>query len=163
MLYLLDANVLIDANRDYYPVDRVPEFWEWLAVRAEEGRVRVPREVLEEVMAGRADDLTRWVNDTPALCLEEEARPDLVSRVVSAGYAPDLTDEEVEKIGNDPFLIACGLAAVGARCVVTTETSKPSTRRANRRIPDVCAGFSIPCFNTFELTRALDFTTRRYR
>ena len=24
MLYLLDANVLIDANRDYYPLDRVP-------------------------------------------------------------------------------------------------------------------------------------------
>ena len=30
MLYLLDANVLIDANRDYYQIERVPEFWEWL-------------------------------------------------------------------------------------------------------------------------------------
>lgn len=30
MLYLLDANVLIDANRDYYPISRVPEFWDWL-------------------------------------------------------------------------------------------------------------------------------------
>ena len=30
VLYLLDANVLIDANRDYYPVARVPEFWDWL-------------------------------------------------------------------------------------------------------------------------------------
>jgi len=30
VLYLLDACVLIDANRDYYPIARVPEFWEWL-------------------------------------------------------------------------------------------------------------------------------------
>ncbi len=30
MLYLLDANVLIDADRDYYPIDRVPEFWDWI-------------------------------------------------------------------------------------------------------------------------------------
>ncbi|MCY4508918.1 MAG: DUF4411 family protein [Acidobacteria bacterium] len=30
MLYLLDANVLIDAHRDYYPLGRVPEFWDWL-------------------------------------------------------------------------------------------------------------------------------------
>ncbi|MDE0019943.1 MAG: DUF4411 family protein [Candidatus Poribacteria bacterium] len=30
MQYLLDANVLIDAKRDYYPMTRVPDFWEWL-------------------------------------------------------------------------------------------------------------------------------------
>lgn len=29
-LYLLDANILIDANRDYYPVEAVPEYWAWL-------------------------------------------------------------------------------------------------------------------------------------
>ena len=30
MLYLLDANVLITANNLYYPIDSVPEYWEWL-------------------------------------------------------------------------------------------------------------------------------------
>ena len=40
LLYLLDANVLIDADRDYYPIDRVPEFWNWLAVMAELGQIR---------------------------------------------------------------------------------------------------------------------------
>lgn len=30
MLYLLDSSVLIDANRDYYPLERVPQFWGWL-------------------------------------------------------------------------------------------------------------------------------------
>ena len=41
------------------------------------------------------------------------------SKVVSAGYAPDLTDDEVEKIGRDPFLIAYALADPPERCVVT--------------------------------------------
>ena len=30
MLYLLDASVLITAYNSYYPIDRVPEYWEWL-------------------------------------------------------------------------------------------------------------------------------------
>ncbi|MBT3884724.1 MAG: DUF4411 family protein, partial [Rhodospirillaceae bacterium] len=33
-MHLLDANVFISAQRDYYPLDRVPEYWEWLAHHA---------------------------------------------------------------------------------------------------------------------------------
>ena len=29
-LYLMDANVLIRAHADYYPLDRLPQFWAWL-------------------------------------------------------------------------------------------------------------------------------------
>ena len=52
MLYLLDANVLIEANRDYYPIDRVPEFWDWLIAVGESVRVKVPLEIYEEVTDG---------------------------------------------------------------------------------------------------------------
>ncbi len=27
-LYLVDANVLIRAHEDYYPLDRIPQFWD---------------------------------------------------------------------------------------------------------------------------------------
>lgn len=37
MLYLLDANTLIDANRDYYGLDSVPQFWEWLIHMGQQG------------------------------------------------------------------------------------------------------------------------------
>ena len=50
MLYLLDANVLIDANRDYYPIARVPEFWDWLLEMGRLGRIRIPLEIYEEVI-----------------------------------------------------------------------------------------------------------------
>ena len=162
MLYLLDANVLIDANRDYYPIDRVPEFWEWLAHEGENGRVKIPLEVYEEIKDGD-DGLAEWIKNDQnkaALLFEEDADVDLVSRVTDDGYADDLTDDEVEKIGRDPFLVAYALTNEDNRCIVTTEVSKPSRQRANRHLPDVCNTFDVPCVNTFQFTRALDFSTR---
>ncbi|MFD2274081.1 DUF4411 family protein [Undibacterium arcticum] len=40
MLYLLDASVLITANNSYYPVDQIPEYWEWLLHMGQSGRVK---------------------------------------------------------------------------------------------------------------------------
>ena len=52
MLYLLDANVLITASNSYYPLDQVPEFWSWLQHQAQLGTVKVPIEIMEEILAG---------------------------------------------------------------------------------------------------------------
>ena len=160
MLYLLDANVLIDANRDYYPLDRVPEFWDWLVDCGAKRRVKIPLEMYEEVLAGKDDDLTRWAKDNrDALLLDEDVNETLVARVTDSGYAPDLSDEEVERVGRDPFLIAYALGDRTRRTVVTTEVSKPTKQRANRHIPDVCDGLGVLYCNTYEFIRALDFTT----
>lgn len=163
MLYLLDANVLIDAHRDYYPIDRVPQFWDWLLDNANARRLKIPLEMYEEVVAGNGA-LPDWLqNNRTSMVLDEEVDPQIVSLMLSEGYADDLTDVEVEKLGRDPFLIAYALADTGNRCVVTTEVSRPSRMRANRHIPDVCDSFEIPIphCDTFELVRALDFRTHR--
>lgn len=161
MLYLLDANVLIDANRDYYPISRVPEFWEWLVHNGTNELVKIPREVYEEVNHG-GDDLGKWAR-TPevrhALLLDEDVEVALVSRVIAKGYATDPTDDEIEKVGRDPFLLAYALAAQAERCVVTTEVSKPKRTRANRHVPDVCRSLGLQCCDTFHFLRALDFKT----
>ena len=56
MLYLLDASVLITANNSYYPVDRVPEYWDWLRHIAEQGQVKIPIENFEEIKDGPDDE-----------------------------------------------------------------------------------------------------------
>lgn len=163
MLYLLDANVLITANNTYYAIDQVPEFWEWMVHLGENGLIKMPLEIIEEVRAGNkeTDRLVKWFEDDTiyqALLLEEAVNASLLQSVVNNGYADDLTDDEIEQLGRDPFLIA--YAMVGPkRCVVTTEASKPSKRRQNRRVPDVCASLGVRCCNTFDLTRALGFCT----
>jgi Domain of unknown function (DUF4411) len=49
MLYLIDANVLITAHNDYYPIDGVPEFWDWLLHQATIDTVKMPLEIYEEI------------------------------------------------------------------------------------------------------------------
>lgn len=165
MLYLLDANVLIDANRDYYPIARVPEFWDWLLERGRLGQIKIPQEFYEEVILppppkDRGDPLVEWLKtNKDAIVLDEEAVVELVARVIEQGYASDLTDVEIEKIGRDPFLVAYALVDTQERSVVTTEHPKPSKKRANRKLPDVRHDFNVRCINTFALIQELDFHT----
>ncbi len=163
MLYLLDANVLIDADRDYYPIDRVPEFWGWLLNQATQGKVLMPVETYEEVVLPRSSNpgsLENWlIENRNEMVFDETVDPALVAKVTELGYANDLTDEEIEKIGRDPFLIAYALADPSNRVVVTTEHSRPSRTRANRHVPDVCRDFGIRSIDTFDFNRELDFRT----
>ena len=122
MLYLFDANALIDANRDYYPPDLFPDVWDWLVAMGRLGSVKVPQEVYEKVTS--ADDtLSQWLKDNKeALLLDEEVSPELVSRVTEEGYAADLSDVETEKLGDEePVLVAYARADIEARGVVSTD------------------------------------------
>lgn len=164
MLYLLDANVLITANSNYYALDQVPEFWDWVHHQAVSNRLKIPREIMDEIEAGRKDNdpLLDWLS-TPefkaALLFDETVDAALVQSVVSVGYAPNLTDDEVEKIGRDPFLIAYALASPTERTVVTVEVSRPSAQRQNRKIPDVCQALGVQSCGPFAMNRALGFST----
>lgn len=164
MLYLLDANVLITANSTYYPLDQIPEFWRWVHHQAASGRLKIPREIMDEIKAGRKDQdpLLDWICSEgiqDALVFDEIVDAALVQYVVSAGYAPDLRDDEIEKIGRDPFLIAYALADPANRTVVTIEVSRLSAQRANRKIPDVCQSLGVSSCGPFALNKALGFKT----
>lgn len=56
MLYLLDANTLIDAKRDYFEFERVPEFWEWVQHQGMIGNIKIPVEIYEEFKEARKAD-----------------------------------------------------------------------------------------------------------
>lgn len=164
MLYLLDANVLITAHNLYYPIEAVPEYWEWLSHMGSQGFVKMPFEIFEEVKEGpdgEKDSLFAWLQreaTKKALLLPDAVDPGLVQRVVSEGYAPDLTDDQLDQVGRDPFLIAHALSSQD-RCVVTVETSEPKKQRQNRKVPDVCKTLGARCCNPFEFNRALGFRT----
>ena len=160
-LYLLDANVLIRAHEDYYPVDRSPQFWSWMLEMADANFDKIPLQIYNEVAPSRGllADWLRQAHVKASLTLDEPADLARVQHVLEHGYAPDLNDVEIEEIGQDPFLVAAALADTD-RIVVTREVSKPSKKRAERRIPDVCAVFGIAVINDFGLYRRLDFSIR---
>lgn len=158
MLYLLDANVLITAKNLYYEFGRVDQYWEWLAFQAEQGHVKIPIEIFEEITVGK-DSLAAWARtNKEALLLEEEVDIGLVQHATVAGYAPDLTDIELETVGRDPFLIAYALVDVAKRTVVTGEV-RSNKQRQNRSIPSVCDTLGVKSCDQFAFGRSLDFRT----
>ena len=165
-LYLLDANILIEAAHSYYPSDQVPEFWDWLLYKAELEEIKIPDEILDEVLKGNSskepDLLLAWLKPKEVqqkLRLNEEVDTNLVQKVLREGYAPDLNEVEIGKIDRDPFLIAYALASKEERTVVTAEKSSPNKTRGNRRVPDVCRSLAVKHCTVFEMNRRLGFKT----
>lgn len=161
MLYLLDANVLIRAEEDYYGFEQVPQFWDWLFDQCQAGTVKMPLEIWREVSGSRTQ-LGIWINDADvkaALVLDEEADQNLLNDVLATGYGADLSDAELEKIGQDMFLVAYARAEA-ERVVVTKEVSAPAKQRANRKVPDVCNTFGTSWMTDFNLYRTLAFKVR---
>jgi hypothetical protein len=88
MLHLLDADVLIRADNRFYPRNRFPTFWTWLAHVGDGGAVKIPREQYEEIVRGKGE-LVDWLKSADvkaALLLGEEADP----AVVYGSHAPGL-------------------------------------------------------------------------
>ena len=163
MLYLVDANSIIDAKDLYYLIDRVPEYWEWLLHHGDAGRLKIPAENFDEINPGpdKKHPFYIWRKDAAtakALVLGEDADIAAVQRVLDQGYGKNLTDDELITIGKDPFLIAYALSGKD-RVVVTSEKSKSSAKRKNRRIPDVCDDLGVRWMTPFQLNIELDFKT----
>lgn len=142
----------------------MPLFWDWLYQEAIDGHIKMPFEIYREIAVSNKGQLKDWINDPDikhALILDEEVDGDLFNTAMDDGYANDLTDHEMDQIGNDPFLVAYALLETGGRTVVTKEVSKPSRTRAKRQLPDVCAQFGISCIDDFDLYRLRDFRIDR--
>ena len=92
------------------------------------------------------------------MCIRDSADIATVQRVLDQGYGKNLTDDELITIGKDPFLIAYALSGKD-RVVVSSEKSKPSAKRKNRKIPDVCHDLGIRWMTPFQLNIELDFKT----
>ena len=76
--------------------------------------------------------------------------------VLDTAYAPNLTDDELDEAGRDPFLIAYGLMD-SDRAIVTKEISKPGKLRGRRKVPDACDIMGIPWMTDFRFYRERHF------
>ena len=114
--------MLITANNNYYAIDQVPQYWEWIQYQGEIGNIKLPLEIMEEILAGQnnqtgknEDLLLVWIKQAAskrALLLDEKVDADLVNAVIETGYFLDLTDTELEEIGRDPFLVPYAMVKI---------------------------------------------------
>jgi hypothetical protein len=158
MLYLLDANTLINAHKTWYALNRVPEFWCWILHHAAAGTVKMPSEIYAEVESG-TDELAAWMKDADhkkVLRLAEQTDAAKV-QVVLAKYGAQLTEADLIKIGQDPFLVAAALGHAD-RQVVTAEVWSGKIG-SNRKVPNICEDCGVQWMTPVAFINELDFTT----
>jgi hypothetical protein len=83
-MYLLDANVFIQAKNLHYGFDFCPAFWEWLVQQHEAETVFSVEKVLDELKAG-ADPLSEWAEARPDFFVKRMKRSSQVSRRLATG------------------------------------------------------------------------------
>jgi Domain of unknown function (DUF4411) len=57
--FWLDANVYIECKNRWYPFQRVPKFWSFLASKIEDGSIFSPKAVYDEMLEYE-DQLSHW-------------------------------------------------------------------------------------------------------
>jgi len=156
--FLLDANVLISAHRQYYAFDLCPGFWDSLLHHFSEDSVcsidRVKSEIKNE-----GDVLADWVNDTlPAafFCSSDQERVTEIygQMMVWAQGQKQFKPEaktEFAKVA-DSWIMA--YAKAHDMTVVTHEVFSVDAKR-KVPMPNVCTAFDIPFLNTFAMLRHL--------
>ncbi len=156
MAYCLDANVLIEAHRRYFPMDVVPGFWDALDEAGRCGEVFVIHEVFDELTDG-GDELAAWMKARSAYKHDQRGDTGTNERfgrihTVIRSRLPAYKAAAIPEFfgGADPWVIA--YCAAYDHVLVTQEIAEPK-RQAKVKIPDVCGPMGVRCINTIELLR----------
>jgi hypothetical protein len=156
-VFLLDANVFIEAAKRYYAFDLAPAFWEALIVHARSDQIRSIDRVKREIDAGDGD-LAVWADDNFYDWFESTNQQDIVNAYASVmiwansqtQYLPGALAEFARN--PDGWLVAYALAK--GYILVTHETFDPSIRK-RVKIPNACRAIGVGYMDTFAMLRQL--------
>jgi hypothetical protein len=153
MVYLIDANVFIQAKNLHYGFDFCPAFWDWLEINNAAGKVFSVEHVGDELQAV-ADELSEWAIPLGRkFFLKPEMQMMASLGVVSAwansqGYEPSAINAFLQVA--DYYLIA--QAHAGGYTVVSHEVPSDSIKKI--KIPNVCIGLGIKFMSPYAMLRA---------
>lgn len=163
-VYVLDANIFIQAHRSTYPLDIATGFWNALEKLANNGVIisidkvqdeidRNEDELKEWIDVNLADDFFKTTNDQPVLDKYGLLAPWAESK--ADHYQRGAIDEFLEFDRADAWLVAYCLST--GDTLVTQEVSNPSQK--NRiPLPEPCNYFEIRYCNMIEMFRELGVT-----
>ena len=155
-LFVLDANVIMAAHRDYYAPDFCPGFWDCILHYFQARRLISIDRVFGEIK--NPGDLVQWAQNVPnglfAFSGEPLVRSNFTSMMTwvqgSAQFLPSAKSEFAS--------VADGWLAAYAKAhnafVVTQEVLAPDAKK-RVPLPNLCRQFNVPYLNTFEMLRQL--------
>jgi hypothetical protein len=158
LVYVLDANVLVDAHRRWYAFAFHPGFWDFLLSMHAQGRVVSIDRVKQEILAG--DELEQWVAaKAPKTLFGSTATQEVVGNFAAMmqwvhGHEQFKPEAKVEFASvADGWLPAYALAHPH-HVVVTHEELSPDAKK-RVPLPNVCKHFGVPWIDTFAMLREL--------
>jgi len=155
MRYLLDADALISAHRQYYPFDFCPGFWAWLKQKHEQKRVFSVDAVYAELQRGD-DELSRWAKTMKRkgffLATDSAAIVPDISRLSQWVSMSNFTQAAAHEFNDSTDMVLVAFAKTCGMVVVTNEKSEPEAKRTVK-IPDACKAMQLQYIDLFELLR----------
>lgn len=157
MIYLLDANVFIEAKNRYYAFDVFPAFWNWMDTVVGQN-VRTITMVRDELMV-KDDPLGDWMqarkDEGWILSVDDEETQVAFAEIVAELEDSRYSRPGIEKFlsGADPWLIAKA-KVLGATIVTHEVANEHALKRVP--IPNLCGSRDVPCLNTFDTLRVLE-------
>jgi len=159
-MYLIDANVFIEAKNKYYHMAFCPAFWDWLLHGCEGGRLYSIHNIYQELINGN-DELRTWAQANRQFFLavsDAQTQQNLAAVVAyvaeqqsTAGMSAGAMDEFLR--GADTWLIAKAMTT-GAT-IVTHERLNLQCKR-KFLIPNICSHFGVAYTDTFSLLHDLN-------
>ncbi len=156
-VYVLDANVFIEASRRYYAFDLAPGFWSSLIQHAKDSRIISIDRIKQELERGK-DELAEWVKHDfqEAFASTHDADildsyRNIMSWVNSHSQFSDAAKADFAS-GADGWLIAFAQAKT---CIVVTHEVPSADAKRKVPIPNICMAFHVPFIDTFEMLRRL--------
>jgi predicted nucleic acid-binding protein len=152
-MYLLDANVFIEAKNRYYSFDLAPGFWEWLDAAADVGAIGSVRAVADELIRG-TDELAIWARShSRAFHEPDDAVAAQMANVAVWANSQDFTAAAVsEFLSVADFQLVAHAAAYG-HTVVTHEQPQAGAKK-RVLIPNACEALGVAYCNTFAMLRS---------
>lgn len=158
--YWIDSDALIHVKYEGYSFALAPGFWDFLVTMANDGSLRAPVKVYDELREG-SDQLSEWAKTNrdvlfvdPSQDVQEQYGK--IADYVTANYEPQWAKPFLA--GADVWLIAH--ASIDGGQVVTFEA--PASMNDKRaKIPDVASVFGVKCLKVWEMARVagLELTT----
>jgi hypothetical protein len=151
-MYIIDANVFIQAKNLHYGFDFVPAFWEWL----DQGRTAGVLSSIDKIgdeLAVLSDELTIWAAARRPMFLTVDAAtaPSLATLATWA------TSGKYRQSAQNVFLSSADYQLVAfahahGHTVVTHE--KPAPQSLTKiKIPDACVAMGVSCVDPFAMLR----------
>lgn len=155
-MYLIDADVLIDAKNRYYAFDIAPGFWQWLEHVHNKMACLSIEPVYNELTAGN-DELADWAKKHRAFfpSIDPETTRHLAS-IAEWTTKQDFTQAAINTFLQntaDYYLVAA--AKAHGHCVVTNERPDPAAKK-RILIPEACKAFGVQCVSVFDMLKRTD-------